>query len=64
MFHPLRSEGRLRRLLAIMRSDHQCKWCLQMLRPTRFRWYELVFWIVMVRPYKCPHCYERQYRPF
>lgn len=42
---------------------HYCRSCsTQKLVQSRYRWYEWPMALLLLRPYKCPHCFGRTIR--
>jgi|GEM_PF-5842852 len=43
---------------------YHCPHCVQekLVPAKRLRWYEYLLMLVLLRPWKCPHCFERYVR--
>jgi hypothetical protein len=41
----------------------RCHWCRKELIPATMRWWECALLLILLRTYKCPHCFERYQRP-
>lgn len=42
---------------------HFCPYCLtKVLEPARLRWWQYPLLLLLVRPFRCPHCFERLFR--
>ena len=43
---------------------HTCRFCRQELERARFLWFELPVVFLLLRPWRCPHCFDLFFRPF